>query len=152
MCEHVAFLPVVRLDSASSNRICPPTSGDIASTAGTFSISTPHPRGSAFGSPMRGRGVPPHGNGFGDGGEWLSGGWKGDLLRPSRSPYLSRSRLEERRDLFQVPPPHPRGVGFWVTNEGEGGAPPMGTDLGMGVNGSGGWKGDLLRPSRSPYL
>src|ERR1700730_5969525 len=25
-------------------------------------------------------------------------------------------------------------------------------DLGMGVNGSGGWKGGLLRPSRSPYL
>src|ERR1700720_388583 len=49
MCEHVAFLPVVRLDSASSNRICPPTSGDIASTAGTFSISTPPPPGgSAF--------------------------------------------------------------------------------------------------------
>ena len=59
MCEHVAFLPVVRLDSASSNRICPPTSGDIASTAGTFSISTPHPRGVGFWVTNEGEGGAP---------------------------------------------------------------------------------------------
>src|ERR1700722_9745276 len=103
MWEHAAFLPVVRLDSASSNRICPPTSGDIASTAGTFSISTPPtPGGAAFGSPMRGRGVPPMGTDLGMGVNG-SGGWKGDLLRPSRSPYLLEDTYAEALDLEEGP-------------------------------------------------
>src|ERR1700720_3020723 len=112
MGEHVAFLPVVRLDSASSNRICPPTSGDIASTAGTFSISTP-PRGSAFGSLEEG---PAHGRArripsscaprFGK-------------FQPNLPPNLWGHRFNGG-NFFNFHPPPP-GVGFWVTNEGEGG-------------------------------
>ena len=44
-------------------------------------------------------------------------------FQPNLPPNLWGHRFNGG-NFFNFHPPHPRGVGFWVTNEGEGGAPP----------------------------
>ena len=102
------------------------------------------PGGVLFGSPMRGGVLPP----------WLvDGGYPGRCDRPRPSVLRARSRSNVRAALKHQ---GRRQIHLLTAldNERRRGLDlrPFGTALGMGVNGSGGWKDRLLRSSRSPYL